>query len=41
VLHMTETVLAYRKPGADKAEAERVAKAAADALAGQLVSDGF
>jgi hypothetical protein len=38
---MTETVLAYRKPGADHAEAEKVAKAAADALAGRLVSDGF
>jgi hypothetical protein len=38
---MTETVLAYRKPGADQAEAEKVANAAADALAGRLVSDGF
>jgi len=38
---MTETVLAYRKPGADQAEAEQVANAAADALAGRLVSDGF
>ena len=41
MLHMTETVLAYRKPGADQAEAEQVANAAADALAGRLVSDGF
>jgi hypothetical protein len=38
---MTETVLAYRKPGADQAEAEKVANAAADALGGRLVSDGF
>jgi hypothetical protein len=38
---MTETVLAYRNPGADQAEAEKVANAAADALAGRLVSDGF
>jgi hypothetical protein len=37
---MTETVLAYRKPGADQAEAEKV-NAAADAVAGRLVSDGF
>jgi hypothetical protein len=41
VLDMTETVLAYRKPGADQAEAEKVANAAADTLAGRLVSDGF
>ena len=38
---MTETVLAFRRPGADQAEAEKVANAAADALAGRLVSDGF
>jgi hypothetical protein len=38
---MTETVLAYRKPGADQAEAEKIANAAADALARRLVSDGF
>ena len=38
---MTETVLAYRKPGADQAEAEKLANAAADALAGRLVNDGF
>ena len=38
---MTETVLAYRKPGADQAEAEKVAGAAANALGGRLVSDGF
>ena len=37
---MTETVLAYRKPGADQTEAEKVANAAADALSGRLVSDG-
>jgi hypothetical protein len=41
VVRMTETVLAYRKPGADQAEAEKVASAAADALGGRLVSDGF
>ena len=38
---MTENVLAFHKPGADQAEAEKVANAAADALAGRLVSDGF
>jgi hypothetical protein len=38
---MAETVLVYRKPGADQAEAERVANAAADVLGGRLVSDGF
>jgi hypothetical protein len=38
---MTETVLAYRKPGAVQAEAEKVANAAADARSGRLVSDGF
>jgi hypothetical protein len=38
---MTETVLVFRKPGADQAEAEKVANAAADALGGRLVSDGF
>jgi hypothetical protein len=38
---MAETVLAYRRLGADQAEAEKVAKAAADALGGRLVIDGF
>ena len=38
---MAETVLAYRKPGADQAEAEKVANAAADATGGRLVGDGF
>ena len=38
---MTETVLAFRKPGADQAEAERVANSAADALGGRLARDGF
>ena len=41
MVDMTETVLAFRKPGADQAEAEKVANAAADALGGRLVSDGF
>ncbi len=41
MVHITETVLAFRKPGADQAEAEKVANAAADALGGRLVSDGF
>ena len=36
-----ETVLAYRNPGADQTEAEKVANAAADALGGRLVRDGF
>jgi hypothetical protein len=38
---MTETVLAYRKLGADQAEAEMLANTAAEALGGRLVSDGF
>jgi hypothetical protein len=38
---MAETVHAYCKPGADQAEAEKVANAAAGALGGQLAADGF
>jgi hypothetical protein len=36
-----ETVLAYRKPEADQAEAEKIANAAADTLRGRLAADGF
>jgi hypothetical protein len=36
-----ETVLAHRQPDADRAEAEDIANAAADALRGRLAPDGF